>query len=269
MRYWSWFLALAVVVSPTVAAQTTPPTPPPNDLKVANQAYRAGDYPRAISLADKVLQSDSQNIKALLLRAAARYKAKNFDGSVADYTTVISIDKESTKAYGGRGVVYAEKGELARAEADFTKVIDIDKEKNEVTPGAFFQRAVARQRLGKVDEAIGDWSAVVILNPTDPSAYLDRALLLFFRNKYSLALADWQKASELNSKSAEALAGQAIALYRIGQKDEADVSVKAAVILEPRYGSDIAWVGSFTNQAPGWNRAAVEALKEVLAARQP
>lgn len=261
MHVRTWFLTVALLISPAVVAQTTAPADP--TYEAARQAYRAGDYTKAVTLTTKAVDANPKNAKAFLLRAAARFKAKDFEGAIGDYNKIIELEPNSTRAYGGRGIVLAEKGDLSKAEADFTKVIEIDKENKEANPAAFFQRARARARLGKVDESIADWNAVVILDPDNGSAYLDRALLLFYKNKFSQALEDWQKVTTLNSKSAEGFAGQAIALSKMGQKEEALTSLKAAVILEPRFSKDYDWVGGFSNNGPDWNFEAINTLKEL------
>ncbi|WP_218082591.1 tetratricopeptide repeat protein [Anthocerotibacter panamensis] len=263
MRSWYRLLVLFLVSSPLpVVAQTLSC----GDLKPATQAYRNGEYDKVFALLDPVIKADPTCSKALLTRAAARYKAKNFGGAKEDYNQILKKDDKSSRAYGGRGIIYYEEGDLGRAESDFTKVIELD-------PGnanAFFQRATARQRLGKIDEAIADWNTLLLIDPTGGnavSANLDLALLLFFKRKYSLALTSWQKAAELDSKSSEALAGQAIAHFRMGQKEEADNALKAALVLEPRYSSDPNWVLSNKDKGPGWNRIAADALRELLATK--
>jgi tetratricopeptide (TPR) repeat protein len=236
---------------------------PTDDLKTATRAYKRGEYDNAIKLANKILDADAKNIDALNLRAIARYKAKDFDGAISDYTAIIAIDEKSSKAYGGRGVVFYEKGDLKKAEEDYTKAAEIDKEQQLANPAIFFQRALVFQREGKIDESINDLTIVTKIVPNDPKAYLERALLYFFKNKYALALADWQKGAELNSKSAEAMAGQAIASYRVGQEDDAKTALRAALILEPRFG-DVAWVGATRDNGPGWHGRATEALGDLL-----
>ncbi len=270
MRYLTLFFlsALALGTPMAVFAQPAATTPQVADnFKLAKQAYKSGDYKQAIALLNQVLESDTKNINALMTRGAARYKAKDFAGAVADYTAVTKIDEKYARAYGSRGVVYFEEGDLSKAEADFTQTLKLDQDQGliENAAAALFQRAGVFQRQGKVDEAIGDLSNVVKIDPTMTSGYLDRALLYFYKSKYSLALADWQKAAETDPKAPEALAGQAIAFYRMGQNEEASTIIKAAGILEPRYVKDIDWVRGGKENGPGWNYKAVDALKDLLA----
>ncbi len=270
MSRWSWILALALVGTPLWAQAPQAAPTAEEELKVARQAYRRGEYDKAVALLDKFIETNQTNTNAYLDRATVRFRLKNFDGSIADYTKVIEINKDLLSAYGGRGVVYSQKGELAKAEADFTKVIDRlmelkkgDEPSLKQLASAYFQRGSARKFLGKAPEAADDFSYVIAINPSTP-AYLERALLLFLTNKYSLALTDWEKASELDSQSAEALAGQAIAHARMGQESDAKTSLEAATILEPRF-TQASWVGNTKDKGPGWPRKAVSTLEELVA----
>lgn len=251
-------LAVVLAWGQPIYAQT-----PTDDLKTATRAYRRGEYVKALALLNPLITADAKNIEALNLRAVTRYKAKDFDGAINDYTEIIKIDSKNSKAYGGRGVVFYEKGDLKKAEEDYTSAAEIDKEQQLANPAIFFQRALVFQRAGKIDEAINDLTIVTKVIPNDPKAYLERALVYFFKSKYALALADWQKGAELSSKSPEALAGQAIALYRVGQEEEAKTALQAALILEPRYGQ-VEWVRSTRDNGPNWHFRAIEALTDLI-----
>jgi len=261
MRPWPWLLSIALVLSPYGWAQGTVPDP----YKAASQAYRNGEYQQAVTLLNPFLASDAgnKNVNGFIMRATARFKLKDFDGAIADFTAVTQLDAtpdQKVRALGGRGVVFSEKGDLVHAEEDYTKVLEIDNQRL----SAYFQRAATRERLGKVDDAINDLKIVLILDPSLTAAYLERGLLLFLKGKYPLALADYQKASEQDPKSAEALAGQAISNFRLGQNEDAEATIKAAIFMEPRFGSDMAWVRNTRDKGPGWYPRAAAALDELL-----
>ncbi len=55
-----------------------------------------------------------------------RYKQKDYDGAIADFTLSIDLDSRYYKAYHYRGIVRFNKNDLDGAIADFTKVIELE-----------------------------------------------------------------------------------------------------------------------------------------------
>lgn len=59
-------------------------------------------------------------------------------------------------------------------------------------------RATALEMLKKLDEAIDDWTAVMLIDPDDAAPYYARGTLHFRRRRYAQALADFNRAEALD-----------------------------------------------------------------------
>src|SRR5438093_11022185 len=70
------------------------------------------------------------------------------------------------------------------------------------TASHYFYRGMAQYRLGKHEEAIGDFNRALTLDPRLASAYLYRGLCRVARSEYEPALQDYTAALGLNQDDA-------------------------------------------------------------------
>ena len=57
--------------------------------------------------------------------ATAKYKRKDYQGAIADYTKAIELSPDFTQAYHKRGVAYLMLGPKSKARADFKRAIEL------------------------------------------------------------------------------------------------------------------------------------------------
>ena len=72
-------------------------------LDQANDALSKGDYERAYSRCDEVLQKDPKNTDALVFRGIAHAGKGDLDGAISDWSEAIQIDPSIAEAYANRG----------------------------------------------------------------------------------------------------------------------------------------------------------------------
>jgi Flp pilus assembly protein TadD len=105
--------------------------------------------------------------------------------------------------------------------------IDGDSPVNETTRGslgrhAYFNQGVAFYHLGKLYEAIHDFTEVIRLYPKNHAAYNIRGIAYFERGKLDEAIRDYSKAIQLNPGYTKAYNNRGIAYLRQGKTAEAE-----------------------------------------------
>jgi len=75
-----------------------PPPPPPPTLDAAKQAYTAGDYAKALEIADKLVKADASNFDAAKVAAMAACNLKDLDKAKFYAAKLTGSDKNIVKA---------------------------------------------------------------------------------------------------------------------------------------------------------------------------
>ncbi|KAI0655501.1 hypothetical protein C8Q70DRAFT_1020499 [Cubamyces menziesii] len=108
-----------------------------------NEAFKAGDYPKAIGHYTAAFIADPSNPTYPLNRAAAYLKLGKNEDAERDCETVLRLDSKSIKGLFRRGQARVALQKLKEAEQDFLQVLKLDS-----------ANAAARQELQKVQDAL-------------------------------------------------------------------------------------------------------------------
>ncbi|MEN3361511.1 MAG: hypothetical protein V7637_5493, partial [Mycobacteriales bacterium] len=128
-----------------------------------------------------------------------------------------------------RAQVYAGLGRLDEALADYTAVIDADPEH----AGYYAERGSILRQLGEHDAALADYARAAALSPPDPEVVRDRAGLRLDRGELPAARADLDYLLELDPGHLAALIDRAGLLCRLGERAAARRDVGAGLELAP------------------------------------
>jgi tetratricopeptide (TPR) repeat protein len=146
-----------------------------------------GNYKDAIPVLDKLVKADSGNITYRYNRAVTLFNLKRYQESLSEYKNLsyvlpeqseyifqignayerlanipeainyyskaIGIDPDNFLYYFKRGTIFLKQNKLKEAEADFNKSIELNPEHY----NSLHNRAIARYKLGRQDEACEDW----------------------------------------------------------------------------------------------------------------
>lgn len=124
------FVVLTLVLVPAAMAAgsrstSQPPVSPsaqPSDYDQGVKAVRAGNYQRAITLLQKVVQADSRNADAWNYVGFSHRKLKQFDQSLAAYQKALAINPDHRGANEYLGELYVMTGELGKAKERLAKL---------------------------------------------------------------------------------------------------------------------------------------------------
>ena len=157
----------------------------------------------------------------------------DYDGAVGLFGTALqnphlaSFDR--ALAFDGRGVAYLNLGRLDQAIADFTQAVQL----NPGFDAAFNNRGGAYQARGDLDGAIADYSQALRLDNHCRRCLDNRGSAYYARGDLDHAIADFSHALSLNAGDETALLGRGAAFQLAGINDLAITDLNKALGLQP------------------------------------
>jgi len=136
-------------------------------LSRANASYRIKDYDQAIADYDAALRANPKLADALVGRGNAWRAKGDVDRALKDYDVAVGIDSNNALAFANRGAVWYQRKDYERALSDLDRAIDID-------PGfaqAYVVRGNVKGRMGKSEEVVADYTRAIEIDPKLPMAY--------------------------------------------------------------------------------------------------
>jgi tetratricopeptide (TPR) repeat protein len=126
----TWVLALILVSASTAMAAGSSSTsrPPaaspaqPTSYDLGVKAVQAGDYARALTLLQKVVQTDPRNADAWNYIGFSHRNLKQFDQSLAAYQKALDINPDHRGANEYLGELYLQTGDLTKAQGRLDKL---------------------------------------------------------------------------------------------------------------------------------------------------
>jgi len=107
---------------------------------------------------------------------------------------------------------------------------------------------VAHVQLSAFDEAIADFQAAMVIDPSDAQIHYDLGLAYKFKDRVNDAIAELTRAGELDPTLQDPPYTLGILYMQIGKLDLAAVELKKAVALRPDNGDAWAILGSTLKQ---------------------
>jgi len=194
----------------------------------ADGIRRWGDYPRALTDADKAVELDPDRWQAYLIRARLKSLLGDAEGAADDCDRAMAIELDEPDELWNRGLGLGESCDRKEAAIrDFTRCIELapawaDPYNGRAVQNIFLgrwdeahpdldrcieladrwtvchsNRSIVRQRLGRYAAALEDNDTVLRLTPESPWAYLHRAGILDSLSRVEEALAAADKAIAL------------------------------------------------------------------------
>lgn len=155
------------------------------------------------------------------IQAHQKYREKNYQGAIADYSQAIKLNPKYAEAYYYRGLTRFELGDIEGAIADYKNALKINPQlgtvslldlqgqiaeynaaikKNPHDADAYYNRGLVRAELRDLKGAIADFNSAIKIQPQDADLYYHRGLTRRELGDKQQAIADLKKAAELFQK---------------------------------------------------------------------
>lgn len=221
-----------------------------------------GDLDRGLAILSTVI-SNNDTPRLRMYRARALDQKRDYAGAIEDYSAIllrvansaeILIDRANDfiklnrigeamgdldrvlKANPGDAEGNYLFGECLRTQGDAAaalKVLNLSIEKKPDLAGAYFSRALSRQQLGQIPEALEDFGKAISLNPRHPEFYKYRGILLDSLDRHREALADIDTAVRLSPSDSGLFEFRATLHDALEDEKKAFLDLDEAIRLNP------------------------------------
>jgi uncharacterized caspase-like protein len=215
--------------------QTPSPAPAPNtpatgtdaSIQQGIQAYRAGDYAKALAAFEGAARVNPENAAAWNAIGATLAQMGQLSRAVGMYAKAISIAPAYVAAYVNRGLAYLSVPRYEIAAQDFTWAIDEDS----ANPQLYLWRGQANLGLRQYEPALDDLNKAIELDAGSPESFRFRGRVLHKTAKFGEALQDYAIAIQLRPAYWQAFEDRAATYTSMGRHAEAKSDLAAAARL--------------------------------------
>ncbi len=162
-------------------------------------------------------------------RGAARFKLREFDKAVEDFTTALKLDDRLDEAWFGRGMALGRNGQVEEGVADLGVYIH----RHPDSSLAHTKRGIRYLWMNDLDRAEKDLTRAIALDPRNAEAHDDLGVIHAQRGQYELALQHFQKTVRADPSYQKGYHNLAMVHYITGRNDEALATVERALKLIP------------------------------------
>ena len=202
-------------------------------LKDGEAKFRKKDYQGAIADFTEAIRLKPDHASAYFNRGVVKYNLGDKEGAITDYTQAISLKPDHAGAYYNRGLAKADLGDKEGAITDYTQAINLKPD----FALAYYNRGLAKADLGDKEGAIADFTQAISLKPNHAGAYYNRGNAKSALGDKEGAIADFTQAISLNPDDAFAYNNRGFAKSALGDKEGAINDLKQAAQLFQQQGN--------------------------------
>jgi tetratricopeptide (TPR) repeat protein len=199
----------------------------------ASSALLRGRFDLAVAAYDDALKDASlppaRQAALYTDRGVAKWRLKQFDEAIADFTKAASLNPDYAPAYNNRGNVYLDMNRAEEAYKDFDRAVALAPDFG----AAYSNRANANQKLKRIEAAEKDFRKAVELMPGSAVPLNGRAKIANATAHYYTALRYLNRAIGLNAQYSQAYQNRAAAFMALQRNDEAAQDLDKVIALSP------------------------------------
>jgi len=175
-----------------------------------------------------------EKTKSIWVKADELMAAEKYEEAVKLYSIAIEINADdpdiySAYFYRGQGLLLL--GKVDDALSDFTETI----KRNPRYANAYKWRGIVYFKTNRYVEATNDFSRFIELEPDNPYGYVNRGSALAQIGNYDKALADFNRSIEIDATCADCYYKRYQIYTVMGRDAEAELDLEKAQSLDPAY----------------------------------
>ncbi|MDE6321512.1 MAG: tetratricopeptide repeat protein [Muribaculaceae bacterium] len=204
-------------------------------IRIGQNALYYEDYMLSIQYFNQAITSRPDLATPYFMRSIAKLNLDDYQGAENDATLALERNKFIVDAWEVRGVARQNMGKLREAIEDYTQaLILLPNNKN-----ILFNRALAQLEEGDTVGAAESYATLIRHNPSYENGYIGRARLYLAQNDTASALADLDRAISLNKLATNAYILRADISFSSATPDydRALADLDQAIKLQPRQAS--------------------------------
>lgn len=200
-------------------------------LKLAELYFLVKRYQEGIEYVNKALKIDENLAKAYYIKGSIYRESGDTTRAISSLETAVEQDNRYMDAFYDLGVMYAARKNPIALEY-YNNVLRIDP----ANTNANYARAKLLQDLGKTDEAIKEYEAILVNNKSCENCYYNLgAIYLEIKNDPKKALEQFTKAIEINPNYVEAYFARGYTYTKLKDKESAKADYNMCLKIQPNY----------------------------------
>ena len=204
-------------------------------LKLAELYFLVKRYQEGIEYVNKALKIDENLAKAYYIKGSIYRESGDTTRAISSLETAVEQDNRYVDAFYDLGVMYAARKNPVALEY-YSNVLQIDP----ANANANYARAKLLQDLGKIDEAIKGYEAILTSNKNCENCYYNLgAIYLEIKNDPKKALEQFTKAIEINPNYVEAYFARGYTYTKLKDKESAKADYNMCLKIQPNYDAAI------------------------------
>ncbi len=197
---------------------------------MANAQYRKGDYSEALVSSNEAIHLSPENDSAHFLRGAINYYLNNYKEAIVDCTQAIRLgSSQLDRVYYIRANSRFKVKDIEGAIADYTEALEYDR----YFLDALWERGEIYRRDDNFDLAIADYDQIIEINPEYVHAYIRKADIYCHKENWDEAIAVYTELVGSNPQFAEGFGLRSYAYEMVRKYDEAIIDCTRAIQLDP------------------------------------
>jgi tetratricopeptide (TPR) repeat protein len=198
-------------------------------FQLALEIYQSGNFPEAEKICREIIESQPENIDALLLLGMLFYNYKEYDIAITYIQKILDFNSDNIYALFNLGNIYEKKGQPDTAITYFKKAITI----NPHFSDAYYNLALILETQGKLEEAEQYYKKTLELEPDSADACNNLGNILVKIGKANESIPYLRKALQLRPDYLSAYNNLGIAFKEQKRYDEAADCFYRVIKLNP------------------------------------
>lgn len=183
---------------------------------------RLQDYSGAIAAYNLAIEQAPDSSKGYTKRANVKLSMNDYKGALQDFNKAISLNSQDGLAYKGRSIARLRLNDFSGALADYNKIVKTG------DPETAKARGANNLHVKNYSRAVSDYTAAILLDPTDKDAYRRRAEAEYYLKNYAGAANDLTKAILIDPNYIEAYVNRGVIKSQLKQHDNAFIDFSLA-----------------------------------------
>jgi tetratricopeptide (TPR) repeat protein len=201
----------------------------------ANYYREKGEFEKSLSDYNKCLLLNPNDVEVLSNRGNLYNLMKRYKDSLNDFNNAINYENENLERNDVLSELYIKRGEI-NTNLDLYEISINDFSKSltlKVNYQAYNYRGISYSKMGKVNEALDDFSkAIKLSNAKNGDIFFNRGVAFYDLKNYKLAVYDFSKSMELKFVP-KALLYRGLSLEILGLLKESENDINRAIDIDP------------------------------------
>jgi len=198
-------------------------------LQQAIEAFQGGNFERASTILQRVIQVDAKNLPALHILGLIRASQANFKEAAHLLARAARIHPNDASIQYNLAKALADMGSDKESVPHHKKAVELAPQ----NPEAWLNYGKTESNLGRHENALIHYDKALNLNPHYAQAASNKSATLRELGRYEEALACAEQALAMSTSLAEAWTNKGVSLHELGRYDEAITHYDQALTLKP------------------------------------